>query len=108
MNILKTLETFYAEHSWNLINDDYDSLDWGENNSIPKPTLEELEEKWNNNRAPIDDKQAQETRQIKILNDWPMEKQFEAITEFHMDRPEKLNELLEFIQQVKDDNPKSS
>ena len=108
MNILKILETFYAEHSWNLINDDYDSLDWSESNSIPKPTLEELEDKWDNNKAPIEDKQAQETRQIKILNEWPMEKQFEAITEFHMDRPDKLNELLEFIQQVKEETPKSS
>ena len=108
MNILKILETFYAEHSWNLTNDDYDSLDWSESNSTPKPTLEELEDKWDNNKAPIEDKQAQEARQIKILNEWPMEKQFEAITEFHMDRPDKLNGLLEFIKQVKEETPKSS
>ena len=108
MNILKTLETFYSEHSWSLTNDSYDSLDWDANNPIPKPSLEDLQDKWDNHRAPIENKQAQETRQIKILNEWPMEKQFEAITEFHMDRPEKLNELLEFIQHVKDENPKSS
>ena len=40
--------------------------------------------------------------------EWPMEKQFEAITEFHMDRPEKLNQLLDFINQVKSDTPKTS
>ena len=101
MNILKILETFYRDHSWNLVNDDYESLEWNENNSIPKPTLEELQDKWDNDRTPIENNQVNEERQVKILMEWPMEKQFEAITEFHMDRPEKLNQLLDFINQVK-------
>ena len=108
MNILKILETFYRDHSWNLVNDDYESLEWDENNSIPKPTLEELQDKWDNDRAPIENNQINEDRQVKILMEWPMEKQFEAITEFHMDRPEKLNQLLDFINQVKNDVPKTS
>ena len=41
------------------------------------------------------------------MNNWPIEKQFEAITEFHMGRPDKLNELIAFIEQVKIDLPKS-
>lgn len=108
MNILKILETFYRDHSWNLVNDDYESLEWNENNSIPKPTLEELQDKWDNDRTPIENNQVNEERQVKILMEWPMEKQFEAITEFHMDRPEKLNQLLDFINQVKSDTPKTS
>ena len=108
MNILKILETFYRDHSWNLVNDDYESLEWNENNSIPKPTLEELQDKWDNDRTPIENNQVNEERQVKILMEWPMEKQFEAITEFHMDRPEKLNQLLGFINQVKNDVPKTS
>tara|TARA_R100000152_G_C6780551_1_gene213476 strand:- start:754 stop:1080 length:327 start_codon:yes stop_codon:yes gene_type:complete len=108
MNILKILETFYRDHSWNLVNDDYESLEWDENNSIPKPTLEELQDKWDNDRTPIENNQVNEERQVKILMEWPMEKQFEAITEFHMDRPEKLNQLLDFINQVKNDVPKTS
>ena len=108
MNILKILETFYRDHSWNLVNDDYESLEWDENNSIPKPTLEELQDKWDNDRTPIENNQVNEERQVKILMEWPMEKQFEAITEFHMDRPEKLNQLLGFINQVKGDTPKTS
>ena len=108
MNILKILETFYRDHSWNLVNDDYESLEWDENNSIPKPTLEELQDKWDNDRAPIENNQINEERQVKILMEWPMEKQFEAITEFHMDRPEKLNQLLDFINQIKSDIPKTS
>ena len=108
MNILKILETFYRDHSWNLVNDDYESLEWDENNSIPKPTLEELQDKWDNDRAPIENNQINEERQVKILMEWPMEKQFEAITEFHMDRPEKLNQLLDFINQINSDIPKTS
>ena len=108
MNILKILETFYRDHSWNLVNDDYESLEWNENTSIPKPTLEELQDKWDNDRTPIENNQVNEERQVKILMEWPMEKQFEAITEFHMDRPEKLNQLLDFINQVKSDTPKTS
>jgi hypothetical protein len=108
MNILKILETFYRDYSWNLVNDDYESLSWDENNPIPKPTLEELQDKWDNDRAPIENNQVNEERQVKILTEWPMEKQFEAITEFHMDRPEKLNQLLEFINRTKADTPKTS
>ena len=37
-----------------------------------------------------------------------VEKQFEAITEFHMERPEKLNQLMVDIQSIKDKHPKSS
>ena len=108
MNILKILETFYRDYSWNLVNDDYELLSWDENNSIPKPTLEELQDKWDNNRTPIENNQVNEERQVKILTEWPMEKQFEAITEFHMDRPEKLNQLMQFINQTKSDTPKTS
>jgi hypothetical protein len=108
MNILEILETFYAEHSWALTNDDYDSLHWDENNSITKPSLEELEDKWDNNRASIDNNGVVRERRTQILAQWPIEAQFEAITEFHMDRPEKLNQLLGHIQTVKDENPKFS
>lgn len=108
MNITEVLETFYGEHKWSIINDDYDKITWEESNSIEKPSLQELQNKWDNEKAPIEDKVIQQTRQAKILSKWPIEKQFEAITEFHMDRPEKLNNLLNHIQQIKDDNPKSS
>ncbi len=108
MNIPEILETFYSEHEWLITGEDYESLSWGENNSISKPSLEELQEKWDNDRAPIDNNVTQKVRQEKILSAWPIEKQFEAITEYHMDRPEKLNELLDHIQKVKEDNPKAS
>lgn len=108
MNVTQILETFYSEYQWSIINDDYSELVWAETNAIAKPTLEELQDKWDNDRAPIEDGVIQKKRQEEILSKWPMEKQFEAITEYHMDRPEKLNELLEHIEQVKADNPKTS
>tara|TARA_Y100000593_G_scaffold79875_1_gene148887 strand:+ start:161 stop:487 length:327 start_codon:yes stop_codon:yes gene_type:complete len=108
MNILEILETFYADQEWTLVNNDYESLHWGENNPTSKPTLEELEDKWNNNKTPIDDKAAQKSRQVEILAKWPIEKQFEAITEFHMERPEKMNELMDDILTIKEKYPKTS
>ena len=106
MNILEVLLTFYADHQWFLKNDDYESLEWDESNSIPKPSLEELTDKWENQRAPIQNNEVQRKRQEDILAVWPMERQFEAITEFHMNRPDKLNELISHIETVKDKHPK--
>ena len=47
------------------------------------------------------------TNWITLIMGLFLEKQFEAITEFHMGRPEKLNDLIAFIEQVKIDFPKS-
>jgi len=108
MDISKILEVFYAEHKWSLVGDDYEGLHWDEDNSISKPTLEELTDKWNSNQGSIQNVEVGYNRQLEILASWPMEKQFEAITEFHMDRPEKLNELISHIELVKENNPKTS
>jgi hypothetical protein len=108
MDILKTLETFYPDCAWVDVNNDYDSLYWAEDNDIAKPSLEELENKWENERPEIDDLNIQKVRQGEILATWPINKQFEAITEFHMDRPEKLNELISHIESVKEQHPKST
>jgi len=107
MDILKILSAFYPEHEWVVKNNSYEGLYWSSDNSIPKPTLEELQGKWDNQGSEINDKEVQIIRQKEILSQWPIEKQFEAITEHHMGRPEKLNDLIAFIEQVKIDNPKS-
>ena len=108
MDILKVLEVFYSEHEWVSVNNDYDSLYWAETNSVPKPTLEELQDKWDNQSAEITDKDVQRVRQQKIISTWPIEKQFEAITEFHMGRPDKLDDLVDYIESVKAEHPKST
>ena len=107
MNILEVLLTFYGEQQCVLRGDDYDSLEWEDSNSIPKPTEEELTQKWEQNTALVQNNEVQRQRQIEILSSWPIEKQFEAITEFHMDRPEKLDNLIAHIQSVKDKHPKN-
>jgi|TARA_Y100001936_G_C15544938_1_gene394469 hypothetical protein len=107
MNILEVLLSFYGEHQWVLKGDDYDSLEWDESNSIPKPSEEELSEKWEQNTSLIQNNEIQRQRQLEIVSIWPIEKQFEAITEFHMDRPEKLENLIAHIQSVKDKYPKN-
>jgi len=106
MNITKILKTFYKEYDWVSVNDDYESLHWGESNSIPKPTLEELEDKWDNQGSEIENQDVQAIRQQEIIAVWPIEKQFEAITEYHMDRPEKLDQLIAHIEDVKQRHPK--
>ena len=108
MDITKILKTFYKEHNWVSVNNDYESLHWDEANSIPKPTLEELEDKWDNQGGEIEDQDIQAIRQQEIIAVWPIEKQFEAITEYHMNRPEKLDELIAHIESVKGKHPKST
>ena len=108
MDILKILSTFYSDQSWTLVGEEYEGLDWDEDNAQSKPTLEELQEKWDNHRSKIDDADVQLVRQKEILISWPIEKQFEAITEFHMDRPEKMEELIAFIESVKGKHPKAT
>lgn len=45
-------------------------------------------------------------RKAEILKAWPVHMQLEAITEFINDRPEKMHQLTDFIQTVKDLYPK--
>lgn len=47
-------------------------------------------------------------RKAEILKAWPIDKQLEAITEYANNRPEKMNQLKEFIQTVKELYPKPS
>jgi hypothetical protein len=46
MDIASILVERYPEQQWNLMNNDYDTLVWESVNSVPKPTLEELENSW--------------------------------------------------------------
>ena len=46
MNIAEILSEKYIGAQWNLVANDYDQLTWDEKNEIPKPSLQELEQKW--------------------------------------------------------------
>ena len=47
INIIGPLTEYYGNCAWSITGTRYDNLIWEEENSLPKPTLEELTEKWN-------------------------------------------------------------
>ena len=47
MDIACVLSRFYRDQKWSIRGNRYESINWRETNSLPKPTLEEIEEKWN-------------------------------------------------------------
>jgi hypothetical protein len=99
----------YSEYQWSIKNNDYGTLEWSPENSIPKPSYEELiaHSEDGGVQTEIADEHAVDMRQSQIIDHWPITKQFEAITENAMGRPEKLNELNDFIMKTKEDFPKS-
>ena len=50
--------------------------------------------------------QASKARKESILKEWPIDKQLEALTENAMGQPEKLNQLIFFLKNVKIEYPK--
>lgn len=47
MDVPLILSEYYKGQEWSLGDDNYETLKWYEENTLPKPTLEELTEKWN-------------------------------------------------------------
>ena len=107
MNIEKILKLRYPDSQWELIGDSYSGLNWLDNTD--KPTEEELQQIWNESNFSVElsNDEAIEKRKQKIISYWPIDKQFEAITENSMGRPEKLNQLNAFISGVKEEFPKN-
>ena len=110
VDIEQVLEQKYSQYQWGIKNNDYDSLEWANSNDIPKPTYEELISHSENPEVQkaVDTEFVMAKRQTQILEHWPIEKQFEALTENAMGRPEKLNNLINFITKTKEDHPKPS
>ena len=107
MNIEKILKLRYSDSQWELAGNSYSGLNWLDNTD--KPTEEELQQIWDesNFSVEVSNDEAIENRKQKIISYWPIDKQFEAITENSMGRPEKLNQLNAFISGVKEEFPKS-
>ena len=110
VDIEQVLEQKYSQYQWGIKNNDYDSLEWANGNDIPKPTYEELISHSENPEVQkaVDTEFVIDKRQTQIFENWPIEKQFEALTENAMGRPEKLNNLINFITKTKEDHPKPS
>lgn len=58
MDIAKVLTEKYDGTQWYLVANDYEQLTWDSTNTIPKPSLEELQQKW---------EEVKEERPMKIL-----------------------------------------
>ena len=46
INVVGPLTEYYGNCVWSITGTHYDNLIWEEENALPKPTLEELTEKW--------------------------------------------------------------
>ena len=72
MDIPLILSEYYKGQEWTLNGDDYESLIWyDERNTLPKPTLEELTEKWNEHLAAQPLKKLRQERNKRLADvDW--------------------------------------
>lgn len=72
MDIPLILSEYYKGQEWTLNGDDYESLIWyDERNTLPKPTLEELTEKWNGHLAAQPLKELRQERNRRLAEvDW--------------------------------------
>jgi len=107
MDIAKILELNYADCEWSLAGNSYVGLVW-QDQGVAKPNESELQETWDSQefQGKLNNEEVLENRRRSILSEWPTHKQFEALTEAQMGRPEKLDELINYIKFVKEDNPK--
>ena len=78
MDISLTLSNFYGGQLWALFGEKYDGLEWKEENTLPKPTLEELTTKYEELMAaqPLKDLRKERDTLLTqtdkyVIPDWP-------------------------------------
>jgi len=65
------IATYYSGQGYYIDNNDYEALKWYEENTLPKPTLEELTEKWNEHLAAQPLKELRQERNKRLAEcDW--------------------------------------
>ena len=97
MDIPCILSNYYKGQVWSLNGDDYEGLAWTETNTIPKPTLEEIEEKWNEYVA------AQPLKELRTKRNTLLEQTDRYATlDFPHSTPEKKQEWLDYRQALRD------
>jgi hypothetical protein len=97
MDIPLILSNFYKGQLWFLIGDTYDGLEWDETNTLPKPTLEELTEKWNEYVA------AQPLKELRTKrNTLLAQTDYVATIDYPHATPEKKQEWLDYRQALRD------
>ena len=65
------IATYYSGQGFYIDNNDYETLRWYEDNTITKPTLEELTEKWDEHLAAQPLKELRQERNKRLVEcDW--------------------------------------
>lgn len=65
------IATYYSGQGYYIDNNDYEALKWYEENTLPKPTLEELTGKWNEHLAAQPLKELRQERNKRLAEcDW--------------------------------------
>ena len=90
------IATYYSGQGFYIDNNDYETLRWYETNTLPKPTLEELTEKWDEHLAAQPLKELREERNRRLAEvDWVV------IRAFSMNTP-VTDEWKTYIQALRD------
>jgi|TARA_B110000259_G_scaffold176693_1_gene213085 hypothetical protein len=75
------IATYYSGQGFYIDNNDYETLRWYETNTLPKPTLEELTEKWDEHLAAQPLKELREERNRRLAEvDWVVIRAFSMNT----------------------------
>ena len=97
MDIPLVLSNYYKGQSWSLNGDGYEGLIWSDDNTLPKPTLEELTEKWNEYVA------AQPLKELRTKrNTLLTQTDYVATIDYPHPTPEKKQEWLDYRQALRD------
>ena len=97
MDIPCILSNYYKGHVWSLNGEKYEGLVWIEENTLPKPTLEELTEKWNEYVA------AQPLKELRTKRNTLLAKtDYVATIDYPPPTPEKKQEWLDYRQALRD------
>ena len=97
MDIPLVLSNYYNGQVWSLNGEKYDGLAWSETNTLPKPTLEELTEKWNEYVA------AQPLKELRTKrNTLLTQTDYVATIDYPHPTPEKKQEWLDYRQALRD------
>ena len=91
------IATYYSGQGFYIDNNDYETLRWYEDNTITKPTLEELTEKWDEHLAAQPLKELRQERNQRLTyTDYLFTSDFPHTT------PEKKQEWLDYRQALRD------
>ena len=97
LDLFATLRECYHGQAYSLNGEKYEGLVWYETNTLPKPTLEELTEKWNEYIAAQPLKELR-TKRNKLLDQTDKY----IVADYPHATPEKKQEWLDYRQALRD------